>query len=294
MTAAANRPQDRIDSAWAALDDVLRWRCDLVRREFDLDATDVHDAARAVAGFPDGAGPTAARAQAENELSRCLAAIGRDRIDPKLALGLADADLRITIAGRIYNDTVESARAARRFQRRHVPRRFDLVEAPGSFAITTIRQTARVLAVDPDGRALLMRYHDPANGPVWITPGGGVEPGESLRSGAVRELLEETGIEARPAELTGPVWFRRATLSWNGRRVEAHEWYYLLRTSHTTVDSSGFTTAETAFVEPPRWWDLTELAADDRIVPVSLTQALPELVSEVDSGRWDGVSRLIS
>lgn len=31
--------------------------------------------------------------------------------------------------------------------------------------------------------------------PVWVLPGGGLDPGESPMEGTVREMLEETGIE---------------------------------------------------------------------------------------------------
>ena len=48
--------------------------------------------------------------------------------------------------------------------------------------------------VDPDGRVLLLRYDDPAPmGVHWSTPGGGIEPGETPRDAAARELREETG-----------------------------------------------------------------------------------------------------
>lgn len=33
--------------------------------------------------------------------------------------------------------------------------------------------------------------------PVWVLPGGGLDPGESPEEGAVRELWEETGFKAK-------------------------------------------------------------------------------------------------
>jgi ADP-ribose pyrophosphatase YjhB (NUDIX family) len=56
------------------------------------------------------------------------------------------------------------------------------------------RQAARVVVRDPDGRVLLLRYDDPPPmGVHWATPGGGVDPGETPREAAARELREETG-----------------------------------------------------------------------------------------------------
>jgi 8-oxo-dGTP pyrophosphatase MutT (NUDIX family)/protein-L-isoaspartate O-methyltransferase len=47
-------------------------------------------------------------------------------------------------------------------------------------------------------RGLLLGRHRRG---TWELPGGTVEPGESLRETVVRELREETGIEARPADV---------------------------------------------------------------------------------------------
>lgn len=62
------------------------------------------------------------------------------------------------------------------------------------------RQTARVIPVSAPGRVLLLCWHDPVHpdAPYWGTIGGGIEPGETAREAAVRELWEETGITVPP------------------------------------------------------------------------------------------------
>ena len=53
---------------------------------------------------------------------------------------------------------------------------------------------AGAVIVDDVGRVLLIkRGHDPEKG-RWSVPGGHVEPGESIRDAAAREVLEETGL----------------------------------------------------------------------------------------------------
>ncbi|WP_234268803.1 NUDIX hydrolase [Billgrantia ethanolica] len=46
------------------------------------------------------------------------------------------------------------------------------------------------------GRVLVVRRSKPPNANKFALPGGRVEPGETLFEAAVRELREETGIEA--------------------------------------------------------------------------------------------------
>ena len=58
-----------------------------------------------------------------------------------------------------------------------------------------------------DGKVLLAlwdaRGTHPDFEPMWTLPGGGVELGESIEEGAVREVAEETGYEVRVAGLLG-------------------------------------------------------------------------------------------
>ena len=62
------------------------------------------------------------------------------------------------------------------------------------------------VAID-DGKLLLVRRgRGPAQG-EWSVPGGRVEPGETVGEAVVRELAEETGVEALCGPLLG--WVER-------------------------------------------------------------------------------------
>jgi 8-oxo-dGTP diphosphatase len=57
---------------------------------------------------------------------------------------------------------------------------------------------------------------------VWTLPGGGVEHGEDPRDAVVREVHEETGLDAEIAE-TAHVYSFHSRNNWrHGRRVDAH------------------------------------------------------------------------
>jgi ADP-ribose pyrophosphatase YjhB (NUDIX family) len=61
------------------------------------------------------------------------------------------------------------------------------------------------IVVDDDGRVLLVRRANPPAQGMWSIPGGRQEPGESAAEGAIRELLEETGLAGEVVREVGTV-----------------------------------------------------------------------------------------
>lgn len=60
--------------------------------------------------------------------------------------------------------------------------------------------TVSVLTFDDRSRVLLVRH---AEGDVWTTPGGMIEPFETPADAAVREMFEETGLHVALTRITG-------------------------------------------------------------------------------------------
>jgi 8-oxo-dGTP diphosphatase len=58
------------------------------------------------------------------------------------------------------------------------------------------------VAVELDRLLLVLRGTQPGQG-SWSVPGGRVEPGETLAAAVVREVAEETGLEALCEDLIG-------------------------------------------------------------------------------------------
>ncbi len=139
------------------------------------------------------------------------------------------------------------------------------------------RNAARVILFDPRGRILLAIGHDrdEPERQWWFTIGGGLMEGESFQEGAVREMREETGIVLDPADLVGPVLYRDVLFDFLAVTARQEEWFFLARTTATTMDTSGWTDLERELIDGQKWWDLDELEREEtrrEVYPVGLAQ----------------------
>ncbi|WP_199434867.1 NUDIX hydrolase [Qaidamihabitans albus] len=310
LVATANRLDRlhvRMDAAWAALDAALARRA-VVARTVVAAAGLPAGQAEALRVATEGAEitPRPERELVENEVTRLLADVDRHRLPAPLAAELTDAEHRVVIARRVYNDAVRDTLALRRRRKVRYFRLAGKARLPEYFEIAepslvteggrpTPRTAARVLLVDEKRRVLLFNGRDPGRvgESFWFTTGGEVADGEDLRSAAARELREETGLDIPGDRLVGPVWRRRVEFSFDGRRYEGDEWFFvaeLTGAAEPRIDTSGFTELEVSTVDEYRWWSAEELCdTAETVYPVQLAELLPELL---DSG-WDGRLRSI-
>jgi 8-oxo-dGTP pyrophosphatase MutT (NUDIX family) len=145
----------------------------------------------------------------------------------------------------------------------------------------TFRATSRVLLIDPEDRMLMFLQYgkDRAVAPRWITPGGGVDPGETHDQAAIREVREETGLvlDAVPRAFLAEDF--DPDQRWHPYDEGHWEWY-AVRVGHFEPDRAGWTDEEVADVVEWRWFSSDELRLEHthghEVEPANLPDLLKE------------------
>ena len=143
-----------------------------------------------------------------------------------------------------------------------------------------IQRTAvrALLLAEPD-QLLLSRIFIPDRQMyIWITPGGGVNPGERPVEALVREVKEETNHEVE--SWIGPVWFRRHQFQFRGDTYDQEESFFLVRTQKFKPDHIGnLGEIEHELFDQFRWWSLGDIRrSEETFVPKELASHLESLI----------------
>ncbi len=139
------------------------------------------------------------------------------------------------------------------------------------------RRAARALLIADDA-VLLIRACDPARpdrGEWWLTPGGGIEGGESPEAAVVREVFEETGLVVAPDEVGPVVATRVSEFEFDQRHYRQTDFFFALKVDWFEPEIEGWDLTEQRALLEPRWWRVEDVEAmADTLYPVELADVL--------------------
>lgn len=142
------------------------------------------------------------------------------------------------------------------------------------------RRAVRALVLSHEDEALMLRFANPFGGKdVWLTPGGGIDPGEDDLAALHREVWEETGLRL-PNDLP-LIWRRVHTYPLHGEQVRQSEDIYFARVARFEPTSANNPArSEVDIFREFRWWPLAEIRSSGELfVPRGFAGLLQQLIA---------------
>jgi 8-oxo-dGTP pyrophosphatase MutT (NUDIX family) len=148
------------------------------------------------------------------------------------------------------------------------------------------RVAGRALLVDGDSRVLMINEAIDAGQAYWLTPGGGIEPGETPQQAAMRETYEETGLVIWiPADAV-EVHRERRTWSYRGTNYDQINYFFAVRVPEPLdMAPAALTDMERKSLIGFRWWPAAELRASDELFyPPEIADLVDAFTSQPKDG----------
>jgi 8-oxo-dGTP pyrophosphatase MutT (NUDIX family) len=151
-----------------------------------------------------------------------------------------------------------------------------------------VRNAVKVVLLNDSDELLLMCMDDPTirslgekyGGPFWTLIGGAIEPNESVREAAAREIFEETGLTASDVEIGPHVWTGEMDLVLYDRPTHIRQEFLVARAKTEQVSLAHLVGREKDVVRRLEWFSLDRIInGGERIYPVRLADYLPDALA---------------
>ena len=151
-----------------------------------------------------------------------------------------------------------------------------------------IRDTVRVIVLDTAQKVLLLKYSGdcppvpsrPGVVSYWLTPGGGLKPGESFGGAARRELFEEVGLSR--FQLGPCVWTRQVLVHLEKTEFIADEKYFVTTVPPFEPTFANLEPQERSVVRGWHWWSIPEIQeSGEYFFPDGLGSKLASLLTDL-------------
>ena len=127
------------------------------------------------------------------------------------------------------------------------------------------RKSSRAIILNNNHEIFLFQYNFDyfENGNVvWITPGGGLEEGESFEMALKRELFEELGIQLN--QCYKQIYYRNPIYSLkNGKLAQCEERFFLVYLEGKEFSYNNWTESENKRMLYGKWWSIEEIQQSD-------------------------------
>jgi ADP-ribose pyrophosphatase YjhB (NUDIX family) len=131
-----------------------------------------------------------------------------------------------------------------------------------------LRSAARLVLLDASRRVLLFRHSDGHGREFWATPGGGLDPGETVEQAGRREAAEELGAKSVELAL---LWTGHSNFQFANRRISQTETFFLVTNHSGILGPEVDHMHRLEGITSVRWWSLDEIeSSEESIFPSDL------------------------